>query len=504
MAKFSKDARTPSKLTVTSAVPDTSTHEGGSAHSYDSKTELFLLAVTNFVREDSFYEPADARDSRYAKLVHQVTDEDPEWVRRLVRWLRHEANMRTVSVVTAVEYVRAGGNFGREAVRDACRRGDEPAEVLGYWLLTEGKPIPQPIKRGLSDAVQNLYTEYAALRYDGRSRDVRMADVIRLCYPTPRDDYQATLFRWLVDRRRDRDDPRSDGLERIEAVEDLRALPEDQRRERLTEAAETFASWEELAGWVPGGMDAEAWEAVIPSMGFMALLRNLRNFDEAGVSDETADHVKAILSDRDNVAKSRQLPYRFYTAWKATNTMRWGEALESALEASVGNVPALPGETLVLVDLSGSMFYGVSDRSSVDRSEIAALFGASLVHRTDARLGVFGTKHHEISGAWTGSVLRSVGRIIGQGNLGGTYLHEAIDGLYDGEDRVVVFTDEQAHDWGRHDQIPTIVSFDLAGYGRGSQPHGLRPGRHVFGGLSDASFKVLPYLDTVRGGSWPF
>ena len=31
-------------------------------------------------------------------------------------------------------------------------------------------------------------------------------------------------------------------------------------------------------------MDAEAWEAVIPSMGVMALVRNLRNFDQAGIA----------------------------------------------------------------------------------------------------------------------------------------------------------------------------------------------------------------------------
>ena len=65
----------------------------------------------------------------------------------------------------------------------------------------------------------------------------------------------------------------------------LMALPVQDRRavldqpERLSAAGMT---WESLAGWLQGPLDAAAWQAVIPSMGYMALLRNLRNFDDAG------------------------------------------------------------------------------------------------------------------------------------------------------------------------------------------------------------------------------
>src|SRR3712207_7767035 len=51
--------------------------------------------------------------------------------------------------------------------------------------------------------------------------------------------------------------------------------------------------------------------ALAPTMGYMALLRNLRNFDEAGMPDEVAAVVAARLGDPDEVARSRQLPYRF-------------------------------------------------------------------------------------------------------------------------------------------------------------------------------------------------
>src|SRR5205814_5532085 len=109
--------------------------------------------------------------------------------------------MRTATIVMAAEYVAAGGANGRAVIAGALQRADEPAEMLGYWLTMHGRNIPMPVKRGVADAVVRLYTERAALRYDGRSRHIRMADVIELTHPAPRDAGQSALFRWLLDRR---------------------------------------------------------------------------------------------------------------------------------------------------------------------------------------------------------------------------------------------------------------------------------------------------------------
>src|SRR5580693_3105372 len=79
------------------------THEGGPAYSRDVKGELFLLAVTNMVGEDTFYESAGKRDDRFRALLHAAVAEDADWVARFVPWLRGTANMRSASVVAAVE-----------------------------------------------------------------------------------------------------------------------------------------------------------------------------------------------------------------------------------------------------------------------------------------------------------------------------------------------------------------------------------------------------------------
>ena len=45
------------------------------------------------------------------------------------------------------------------------------------------------------------------LRYDGLSRQIRMADVIEMTHPSPRDDRQSALFKFLLDRRPVEADP---------------------------------------------------------------------------------------------------------------------------------------------------------------------------------------------------------------------------------------------------------------------------------------------------------
>ena len=205
MTKFSGTRRRPLRPNLTAPVRTTrrrtSTHEGGAAYRRDAESDLFLLAATNMVGEDTFYESARDRDNRFVDLVHEVTAADPAFVAGFAPYLRQTMLMRSASLVMAAEYVAAGGPRGRAVVDGALQRADEPAELVGYWLANHGRHIPMAVKRGVADAVRRLYTERAALRYDGLSRQVRMADVIELTHPEPRDDRQSALFRWLLDRR---------------------------------------------------------------------------------------------------------------------------------------------------------------------------------------------------------------------------------------------------------------------------------------------------------------
>lgn len=501
----------------------TRTHLGGEGYVRDDRSELFLLAVANFVSQQTFHESGGGRDDRFVALVRRLAVEDAAWTAGLLRWLRGDGRMRTAALVGAAEYVKArldagatDGPANRQVVESVLRRADEPGEMLAYWTSVHGRNVPKPVKRGIADAVRRLYTGRNLLKYDTASKGYRFGDVLNLVHPTPAPDkpWQGELFQYALDRRHHPDTATPPTTDRVlTAHHALMAVPVEERRalvtgpggaERLAEAGTT---WEALAGWMQGPMDAAAWEAVIPSMGTMALVRNLRNFDEAGVSDEAARQVAARIADPREVARSGQFPFRYLAAYQHAPSLRWAYPLEQALGHSLANVPALPGRTLILVDRSGSMWSPLSDRSRLNRADAAAIFGTAVALRAaDADLVQFGSTSAPVACRGGESVLKVLERF---GHLGGTETTEAVRRHYRGHDRVLIVTDEQASfhcAGGPTEQVPAevpVYTWNLAGYRPGHGPSG-SANRHTFGGLTDVAFRMVPLLENGRDARWPW
>lgn len=549
MTRFNQRGTRPSVHSpVTTTGERTRAAEGGSGYLRDARSELFLLSVSNFVSADTFYEKGGDRDDRFTQLVRKLAVEDPEWTVGLLGWLRGEGNMRTAAIVGAAEFVKArldataagdlapdtlaanaaGGGWNRQVIASVLQRPDEPGEMLGYWTSKYGRKLPKPVKRGIADAVQRLYSERSLLKYDTDSKGYRFGDVLELVHAAPAADkaWQGDLFKHALDWRHGRDEDIPARLSMLIAREQLMATPVDQRRQVLAGHQELLQragmTWESLAGWLQGPMDKAAWEAVIPSMPFMARLRNLRNFDEAGVSDEVAGQVVAMLSDPEQVARSRQLPMRFYSAFNAAPSLRWGHALEKALTASLANIPQLGGRTLVLVDTSSSMDDAFSKDGSLMRWDAAALFGIALGQRcASADVVSFSSARYymgDAPGAKTkafpltrgGSLLGDVRKWKDGGWFlgGGTDTAAALRQEFNGHDRVVIVTDEQAgHDYAEVDrsvpQSTPMYTWNLAGYEAGHAPSGSGQ-RHTFGGLTDAAFRTIPLLESGRDANWPW
>ena len=516
-----KPAAPKSAIKTRSKTPDAVTYEGGEAYSRKPKSELFLLAVSNMVGEDTFYEKSAERDKRFSGLITKIVKEDPDWIARFVPFLRNEMNMRSASIVMAVEYVVAGGPSGRTVINSAIVRADEPAEVLGYYRARYGRNVPQPIKRGVADAVRRLYTERNALKYDGDTRGYRMGDVIDIVHPEPKADWQSFLFRYVIDRRHNRPMPATGAFEgnlpTIFKHRQLLEIPVADRRAMLDRSDfsqildEAGATWEFVSGWLQGPMDAKAWEAIIPSMGYMALLRNLRNFEEAKVSAEVMSKVYAKLSDPEEVAKSRQLPIRFYSAFKNTQGFGSKAVLEAAMQGTLQNVPALKGKTLILVDQSGSMKSPFSKNGKIQMADAAALFGAALALRAEsADLYGYGTVYQQFKFTQATPVLKLTEDIAGY-NGGGTNTFQTLDATFNGHDRVIILTDEQAFGYSpwygarksAREIEAAIYTFNLVGYKQGHLPSG-EGNRYTFGGLTDAGFRMIDLIERGKNADWPF
>jgi hypothetical protein len=524
MSKFNTATAAPVvRGAVTSeARPSGLTYEGAPGWARDAKSELYLLAVTNMGQEKTFYESAADRDSRFAALVRQVAVEDLPWLAGMLPWLRETANMRTAPLIAAAEAVKAltaaGKPGSRQLVASVISRADEPGEMLAYWQSRYGRAIPKPLKRGIADALLRVYSEYALLKYDTASHGYRFADVIELVHPTGehpevKGTWRGDLFQYAIERRHNRPDAVPGSLEMVTASLKLRAAAAEDPSVLLDAGRLKAAgmTWEDALSLAGSKLPKDRlWTALAPSMGYMALLRNLRNMDEAGVPDDVAQAVAARLADPEQVARSRQFPFRFLAAFRAAPSLRWAYPLERALNLSLSNVPALKGRSLILVDRSGSMFDRISEKSGLNRADTAAIFGAALAVRSEhADLVEFGTGSQPVEFHGADSVLRVVERF---GQMGGTNTADAVrrhfrHGFHS---RLVIITDEQA--WGGYHggdptgQVPATVpvyTWNLAGYQHG---HGLSgtANRHTFGGLSDVSFRLVPLLEAGHDTGWPW
>ncbi|MCA2214196.1 TROVE domain-containing protein [Jidongwangia harbinensis] len=500
------------------------THTGGAGFAHDAKSELFLLAVANLAGEDTYYEKAADRDRRYAGLVQRVTVADPAWTARFLRWLRTEGNLRSASLVGALEAAKAmrdhGIPGGRAVVDSVLQRADEPGEALAYWMSVYGRAVPKPVKRGVADAVARLYRERSLLKYDTASHGFRFGDVIDLTHPSPATGraWQGALFGYALDRRHGRDTAPPAPLSMLTANAELRRAAERDPSVLLDPDALARAgmTWEDALSLAGAELDkARLWTALIPGMGYMALLRNLRNFDQAGVGDDVAAQVCARLADPAQVARSRQFPFRFLAAYEQAPSLRWGGALDRALQLSLSNLPALPGRSLVLVDTSASMSArGFSRTSTMTPVKAAAVFGVALAargERVDLHGFADGVFRHPVpAGA---SVIREVDRFVRRvGEVGhGTRIAEAVRATLRGHDRVFVISDMQTFAPGPGTGEVTAVvprhtplyGFNLGGYTRTAFDAGA-PNRIEFGGLTDATFRMVPLIEAGRNADWPF
>src|SRR5690606_12145018 len=108
-------------------------------------------------------------------------------------------------------------------------------------------------------------------------------------------------------------------------------------------------------------------------LGYMAMMRNLRNILQADVSPNHIQKVYDLLTNEQAVLHSKQLPFRFLSAYRelmnisSAYTGYFLEALETAVKISAQNIKGFDLSTSLLIasDVSGSMYKTVSSKSQI-------------------------------------------------------------------------------------------------------------------------------------------
>lgn len=458
-------------------------HENGLAFLMDSKTELITRVLTALVSEDKFYAPGKDTDSSLKEAVSEVLKTDPEFVLKLAAYARNVMNLRSVPILLLNEFANSGCEVvgSRKYVPMCVQRVDEITELLASNLQTRKKPA-QFIKNGLKPCF-NKFDRYQYGKYN-RDGAVKLKDAIFLCHP------------------------KADSEERQNIFNDI-----------INGTLEPPETWEVLIS--TKGSTRENWQAILPKMGYMAVLRNLSNFLK---HDVDIDSVIKILIDEKAVLKSKQFPFRFFSAYRAIQQNHSGignnvsllmSALNVAIETSLKNVPKIPGRTLVLIDTSGSMSSPLSAKSSVSYADVSEMFGAIASKVCEsADIVAFATDFKQVHFSETSGILYRMEKIKTTDVGWSTDAYKPLEFVRSKNikyDRIVLFSDMQCYDsigynssfaesfikYQRTVNPAYLYSVDLAGYGTAQVPQDTK-NVCLMAGWSEKILEFIPAFETDK------
>jgi hypothetical protein len=476
-------------------------YEQAPAFQLTPEWNLYSTVVTSSL-SDKFYETTSERLETLRKLIKE---NDPQFVARLAIYAREQMNLRSVPLVLAVELakIHAGNSLVSRLTARIVQRADEITELLAYYQSANERKgtkklnrLSKQLQAGLQQAFIK-FDEYQFAKYN-RDAEIKLRDALFLIHPKAKDEEQQVIFDKIVNNSLQTPYTWETELSALGQV----SFESDKDKEKAF---------------------SRKWEELIDSgkLGYMALLRNLRNILEAEVS---ASHVTTVcenIASAQKVLKSKQLPVRFLSAYREISKINSGfavpimDALEQAITVSAQNIAGFNESTRILIacDVSGSMQKTVSPKSKVMNYDIGLMLGMLLKSRCKNIVsGIFGDTWKIVNLPNTGILSNVDAFYKREGEVGySTNGHLVIQDLIDCKkrmDKIMIFTDCQLWNssgnstqmkdvWKKYKQIAPeakLYLFDLAGYGK--VPLDITgEDVHLIAGWSDKVFDILAAMD---------
>lgn len=365
----------------------------------NAERQLKRVTMAAMLWENQFYMDGKTHAELVKELVAKVA---PEKVANLAMEARTKFKLRHVPLLLARELAR-NGKLQANALTNVIQRPDEMSEFLSiYWK--EGKTaVSNQVKKGLA-ACFNKFNEYQLAKWNKNSSAIKLRDVMFISHPKPQNAEQTALFQRIA----------ADTLETPDTWET-----------QLSSGADKCGTFTRL-------MNEK-------KLGALAFLRNLRNMRDSGVADSL------IRSYAQTVDVSRVLPFRYIAA--ARIVPQYEDMLESMMFRSLATHQKIPGKTVLLIDVSGSMFgTRISSKSDLDRFDAAAAL-AMLCREVCEEVEIYSFSNNAVRVApRRGFALREA--ISNSQNHGGTALGNSMKTVDSNSqyDRCIVFTDEQSYD----------------------------------------------------------
>lgn len=347
-----------------------------------------------------------------ATAVDVASGKNPEDLLAIANWLRNEMNIRLTPQILLVLASKFDGtkSLVRKYATHIVKRPDEVKTcLLAHRFLFGMKSLSNGLANGLADAVSK-FGERGLMKYDGADfptwKDVLCWLPRKAGWPLSNEVAKYFVTGAVVD---------ADKTPIIAARKAMGAMKSFDAKARAL-AKKSQVNWEVLLSQFPDDKKA-VWSFLVEEnlVGYMALLRNLRNILQAGAGQEVVKKVSLKLSDKDEVARSKQLPFRFLSALKSLREAQGCDladlnelsaAVELASNVACVNIPVLPGVTAIFADNSGSMSSPVSANSTVscrDASNVLCGIVAKVAERP--YVFAFGTNVGEVRYSKTDTVL---------------------------------------------------------------------------------------------------
>jgi len=391
------------RLNIGIRKPAIFTHEGAKAVNITAEQQLRRSVMACMLWENSFYESGEDVAQRIAGLVAKVPAEK---VAQIAIEARTAFKLRHVPLLLVVEMAKLATHRHLVAAtaEAVIQRPDELAEILALYSSERTgtkklNKLSKQLQKGIAAAFRK-FNEYSLAKYNNQDREIKLRDVLFTVHAKPKDKEQKKLWGRLIEGK---------------------LTTPDTWEVELSQSTDKLGSWTRLL--------------TEEKLGALALLRNLRNMQQANVDKGL---IREALSNMDI---TRVLPFRFVSA--ARYAPDFEPELEQAMFKSIEGMPKLEGTTAIVVDNSGSMSSKVSGKSDLTASDAACTL-AILVRELAEYSVVIG--YGSIAAAVPsrrGFALRDA---IQSGPSGGTDTHAAITlAMHKGYDRIIVITDEQSH-----------------------------------------------------------
>jgi 60 kDa SS-A/Ro ribonucleoprotein len=429
---------------------DTVNKEGYAAFKKQFEEQYIQTLLTNTFGK-AFYATSNELIKESINLHNEMVEKDPAFMANALVYARNKGYMRSQPIYGLATLARKSVTDAKAGLKDSAARDNfkrvfslvvlTPKDLLDFVTVTRsmrgwGSLVRKQVQKWLSDKMNT----YWAIKYGSmKSGTYSLRDVYRISHPKVLEGARKGIVNYIVRGELGMEHP---DLEQINCFEQLKTATDADskveliRRGRLPhEVATTFA-----------GKDKKVWESIVPQMPIFALLRNLATIERNDVVKESKNKIESTFSNEQQVRKSKILPFQFLSAMDKVTTPFIKDALRDGLELSFSNLPEITGNTVVFLDISGSMDELDTSGSMTNGSKIktASIFAVALMKKIEeGKLYLFDTAIEERVISKRDSLMTQAERIKTRGGTETSITIDTILRKKEKYDNIIMLTDEQ-------------------------------------------------------------